>query len=61
MLAKCMMLMTAGCLANMIAFPAGDRMPPMGVAYTVVMTTLYGGAFATAGTEDNSKSELWWK
>ena len=48
MLAKCMMLMTAGCLANMIAFPAGDRMPPMGVAYTVIMTALYGAAFATA-------------
>ena len=40
------MFMTAAALLNMFLFPAGDRMPPMGVGYTVIMTWLYGAAFA---------------
>tara|TARA_B100000475_G_scaffold40073_1_gene25964 strand:- start:63 stop:683 length:621 start_codon:yes stop_codon:yes gene_type:complete len=46
MLAATFMFMTAAALLNMFLFPAGDRMPPMGVGYTVIMTWLYGAAFA---------------
>ena len=56
MLAKCFIFMTAGCLANMFVFPAGERMPPMGVAYTVIMTALYAGCFVMA-PKTKSKSK----
>ena len=46
MLAATFMFMTAAALLNMFLVPAGDRMPPMGVGYTVIMTWLYGAAFA---------------
>ena len=46
MLAATFMFMTAAALLNMFLFPAGDRIPPMGVGYTVIMTWLYGAAFA---------------